>query len=130
MRSAAHALSWLTLALGCAGFGASAGGPVRTEAAAPAPAGQTEPQGEPYRFQAATRSPQAPEPAGDELGRACPARDAALDRTAAFLARRELDGHAALEAEDVALVLRAEGSPYVWPHAWMLSGASAAAEAR
>src|SRR5690349_8812290 len=73
---------------------------------------------EPYAWQPFTRSPQEPEDVARGVASACPARDAALERAASFAARRELDGKPALDAEDVALVLRAEGSPYVWPRIW------------
>src|SRR5690348_6068212 len=129
MRSAACALSCLGLALGCARGGVPAARPDPAGGNRDSRADQAAPQGEPYVFQAATRSPQAPAGAGDDFASVCPTRDAALDRAAGFLAQRELLGRAPLDAEDVTLVLRAEGSPYVWPHAWMLSGGRAHAEA-
>ena len=89
----------------------------------------TEEAGEPYPWQAFTRSPQKSDTAPGDLERACPERDAALERAAAFAARRELDGKPPLDAEDVTLVLRAEGAPYVWPRIWTLSGQSAGARA-
>lgn len=76
--------------------------------------------GEPYPWQSTTHSPQ-PAPPEDELGRACSTHDAALDRVAAFVARRETRGTPA-DAETVTDAMRAEGAPYVWPHIWLLSG--------
>jgi len=89
----------------------------------------TEAPGVPYRFQATTRSPQAPDPEVDDFARGCPRRDAALERAARYLAGRELDAGKSLDAEDVTLVLRAEGAPYVWPHVWTLTGSVAQGEA-
>jgi hypothetical protein len=88
-----------------------------------------EESGEPYPWQAFTRSPQKSDLPPGDVDRACPERDAALERAAAFAARRELDGKPPLDAEDVTLVLRAEGAPYVWPRIWTLSGQLAGARA-
>jgi uncharacterized protein YkwD len=79
-------------------------------------------QGEPYPWQAATRSPQTASAPHDELAAVCAEHDAALDRVAAFVARRELAGGAPPEAENVTDAMRAEGAPYVWPHLWVLAG--------
>jgi len=78
--------------------------------------------GEPYAWQAATRSPQPAPPPRDELARACTKHDAALDRVAAFVAERERTSGAAADADLVTDAMRAEGAPYVWPHVWVLSG--------
>jgi uncharacterized protein YkwD len=122
----AGAAWWLSLVLGCTRSGGPAENP-GAGAGAPRAGGtdDTTAHGEPYAFQADTRSPQPAAEAGDDFARACPRRDAALERAARFLAERELAGRAALDAEDIALVLRAEGAPYVWPHAWSLSGGRA-----
>ncbi|HWP07906.1 MAG TPA: CAP domain-containing protein [Polyangiaceae bacterium] len=85
--------------------------------------------GEPYTWQPLTRSPQPSDEPPSAVGRACPARDGALERAAAFIAARELRGKPALDAEDVTLVLRAEGAPYVWPRIWTLAGHAAGAQA-
>jgi uncharacterized protein YkwD len=129
MSRLARAAWWLSLALGCTRGGAPAQSP---DGVAAPRAGSTEEaaRGEPYAFQATTRSPQPPDPAADDFTKACPRRDAALERAARFLAARELAGRTPLDAEDVALVLRAEGAPYVWPHAWTLSGGHASASAK
>lgn len=87
------------------------------------PTATSSPRGEPYSWQAATRSPQPATPETGSLASACPAHDAALDRAARFIAARELDGSVATDAEDVTYVMRAEGAPYVWPHLWVLAGA-------
>jgi uncharacterized protein YkwD len=128
-RSAAPAACLACLAcLACGGAPQREPSPAAptTRGAASAPA---EDGGEPYPFQAFTRSPQTSELPPSDVARACPERDAALERAAAFAARRELEGKPALDAEDVTLVLRAEGAPYVWPRIWTLSGQLAGAHA-
>ncbi len=130
MSGHARAAWWLSLVLGCTRSGAPAESP--GAGAALRQTGGTDDtaaHGEPYSFQADTRSPQPAATSGDGFAGACPRRDAALERAAHFMAERELAGHAALAAEDIALVLRAEGAPYVWPHAWSLSGGRAGASA-
>lgn len=93
------------------------------------PADDATPRGEPYVWQVATESPRPAAPAGGDLAAACPMHDVALDRTAHFIATRELAGGVATDAEDVTHVMRAEGAPYVWPHLWVLSGARVGEEA-
>jgi uncharacterized protein YkwD len=87
------------------------------------------PAGEPYVWQAATRSPQRATPAPDDLSAACPAHDAALDRAARFIATRELSARVSTDAEEVTYVMRAEGAPYVRPRLWVLAGQRAGDEA-
>jgi len=118
----------LLLALACSSS------PRRDASTAAAPArpatttdGPTE-GGEPYTWQPLTRSPQPSEGPANEVARACPERDRALERAASFIAERELRGKPTLDAEDVTLVLRAEGAPYVWPRIWTLSGHAAATQ--
>ncbi len=62
-----------------------------------------------------------PEPV---LGTTCSQADAALTRSAAVLARALDAGGPALTASRVERALRDQGAPYVWPHAWSLSGAN------
>ncbi|HEV8549067.1 MAG TPA: CAP domain-containing protein [Polyangiaceae bacterium] len=117
----------LALALaGCAGSTPappSAGGAQTHHAVHAAPGAAAE--GEPYAWQPSTRSPQTNAPEG-ALAARCSHPDAALERVAAYIAARGLRGIPALDAEDVSLVLRAEGAPYVWPRTWTLSGEHAA----
>jgi len=116
----ARAALCLALGFGCA---CNAGVPQRSTVTPPGePDGGAEPAGEPYVWQPATRSPQPPEPAGDDLARACERHDRALDRVAALVARRELSGPRSLDVDEITEALRAEGGPYVWPHVWTLSG--------
>jgi uncharacterized protein YkwD len=91
-------------------------------AASTAPDDAPAPQGEPYVWQSATRSPQPATFGIGTLAAACPQHDAALDRAARFVATHEAQGQASLDAEEVTYVMRAEGAPYVWPHLWVLSG--------
>lgn len=117
----------LALSLAC-------GGVPQREATQPAPASHAANTGageggEPYPWQAFTRSPQKSEAGTEGIAAACPERDAALERAAAYAAKRELDGKPALDAEDVTLVLRAEGAPYVWPRIWTLAGQRAGGQA-
>ena len=119
----------LTAALGCGGPGTPPGSPHATENRTPSTPAEPEAGGEPYAWQPFTRSPQRAGAPQNELERACPERDLALERAARFVAARELAGKPSLDAEDVTLVLRAEGAPYVWPHVWSLAGTHAAAQA-
>jgi uncharacterized protein YkwD len=124
LHGASGAALWLALACGSPPRDPSAAvAPARQAASAPAEGG------EPYTWQPLTRSPQRSEAPPSTLSRACPERDQALERAAAFIAGRELRGKPALDAEDVTLVLRAEGAPYVWPRIWTLAGQNAGAEA-
>src|SRR5688500_18819095 len=110
MSRLARAAWWLSLALGCTRGGAPAESPEKGVSAPRAGSTEEAASGEPYAFQATTRSPQPPDPGADDFTKACPRRDAALERAARFLAERELAGRTPLDAEDVALVLRAEGA--------------------
>jgi uncharacterized protein YkwD len=75
---------------------------------------------DPLVWQAATTSPE-PGAAADRLP-FCGEPDAALARVAARLARRQSRGDPAPEGLELSFLLRAEGEPHVWPHAWTLSG--------
>lgn len=109
MRKSGRAAPWLALAVGC---GCTPPPPAHAPNAGPgAPVNAPAAHGEPYAFHATTVSPQPAAPAPNSLAHACPERDAALDRAAAFAAERELGGRGALDAEDVTGVLRAEGAP-------------------
>jgi uncharacterized protein YkwD len=118
----------LGVVAGCGTGVSPAASPHEAKAATPATA-SADTGGEPYVWQASTRSPQRAGPAQGELESACTERDAALERAAGFVADRELAGKPSLDAEDVTLVLRAEGAPYVWPHVWSLAGAHAGTKA-
>jgi len=115
----------------CSGPATPASSPRANPAHAPPAPSSTETQatGEPHPWQPVTRSPQHAGAPQNELESACTARDAALERAARFVAERELAGKPPLDAEDVTLVLRAEGAPYVWPHIWSLAGTQAGAKA-
>lgn len=52
----------------------------------------------------------------------CRVGDAALARVAERFARRRSEGRAALDVSEISFALRAEGSPYMWPHTWTLEG--------
>jgi uncharacterized protein YkwD len=84
-----------------------------TEASADAPG--------PYVWQLETRSPRPAQPPSAELGARCQRGDAALERVAAMVAERELEG-APIDLPELGFALRAEGSPYVWPELYTLSG--------
>ncbi|HEX5098908.1 MAG TPA: hypothetical protein VFV94_05385, partial [Polyangiaceae bacterium] len=126
LRCASGAALGLLLACGTPPRDPSAAAPTARPAAS---AGVSTEGGEPYTWQPLTRSPQPGEDPPTKVGRACPARDGALERAAAFIAERELRGLPSLDAEDVTLVLRAEGAPYVWPRIWTLAGKAAGAQA-
>jgi len=98
--------------------------------AAPTPMGASAPELDrakgitlpPTSSEPATQSPQ-PEPAPErDLASACPFFDAALGRVARSLAEAWSDENPATDASEVERLLRAEGGPYVWPHAWTLAG--------
>jgi uncharacterized protein YkwD len=55
--------------------------------------------------------------------------DESLERVAALVAERELRG-SPVELSELGFALRAEGSPYVWPRLYTLSGARGLPEAR
>ena len=119
----ARAAARLALGFGCA---CNAGVPQRSTAAPTGePDSTAEPPGEPYPWQARTRSPQPPEPANDALAQACAKHDRALDRVAALVASRDLSGRPPLDVDEITDALRAEGAPYVWPHVWTLTGGPA-----
>jgi uncharacterized protein YkwD len=104
----------------CARRPASFGHGPKTEAAAEAPG--------PYVWQPETRSPRPAEPPSADLGAHCRKGDAALERVAALVAERELQG-SPVELPELGFALRAEGSPYVWPRLYTLSGARGLPEA-
>lgn len=86
---------------------------------------KTEPEAEapgPYVWQPEIRSPRPAEPPSGDLGARCRKGDAALARVAALVATRELQG-SPVELPEITFALRAEGSPYVWPHLYTVSGA-------
>ena len=124
------ATAGLAAVLGCGGVGTPAGSPrVSENRLQVTPTTESEAPAEPYTWQPSTRSPQRAAAPRNDLESACPERDAAIERAARFVAERELAGKPSLDAEDVTLVLRAEGAPYVWPHVWSLAGTQAAAKA-
>ncbi len=57
----------------------------------------------------------------------CAAGDAALSRVAERVARRRAEGLAQLDVSELGFALRAEGSPYMWPHTWTYDGTGTAA---
>jgi hypothetical protein len=74
-----------------------------------------------------TESPRAVEaPTAEEtrLGAACGTLDARLVRVAHGLAERRAHGLPTLDHADLAVALRAQGEPHVWPRAWVSSGRS------
>jgi hypothetical protein len=71
-------------------------------------------------WQPATSSPE-PGAVADRLS-FCGESDGALARVAARLARRQARGDPAPEGLELSFLLRAEGEPHVWPHAWTLTG--------
>lgn len=77
---------------------------------------------ETWTFPSETRSPSPRAEAGDTAY--CGEGDVALDRVATRLARREAEGAAPYDTEQLSFALRAEGEPHVWPHSWTLSGSS------
>lgn len=77
---------------------------------------------DPLVWQLATSSPQ-PGTTNDRLS-FCGVADLALARVAARLARREALGGSPPDGLELSFLLRAEGEPHTWPHAWTLSGAS------
>jgi uncharacterized protein YkwD len=83
-----------------------------------------------FGWQATTESPREPgaEPFDAELAERCGLRDGALDAVADWLARSETPGPPDVAA--IAYQLRKQGSPYVWPRAWTLTGAGALEIAR
>jgi uncharacterized protein YkwD len=83
----------------------------------------------PYVWQPETRSPRPAEPPSAELGARCRSGDAALERVAALVAERELAG-APIDLPELSFALRAEGSPYVWPELYTISGAPGLPEAQ
>jgi uncharacterized protein YkwD len=105
----------------CAGRSAPFGHGPKTEPAAEAPG--------PYTWQPETRSPRPAEPPSADLGAHCQRGDAAVERVAALVAERELRG-SPVELSELGFALRAEGSPYVWPRLYTLSGARGLPEAR
>lgn len=85
----------------------------------------------PFTWPAHTFSPRPPAAPSSELEplqALCAGSDAALESVAARLARRRLLGGASLDVAEITFALRAEGSPYVWPRAWMLEGPDAVSE--
>jgi hypothetical protein len=62
--------------------------------------------------------PSAPSTAEREFSAYCPAIDAALAEVALAIAA----GQIGTDSRDVVNALRHAGAPYVWPHAWSLSG--------
>jgi uncharacterized protein YkwD len=73
-----------------------------------------------------TRSPRTATP--DAELPFCGEADAALARVADRVARREALGLPQRDAAELAFTLRAEGGPYVWPHAWTLSATAPSPE--
>ncbi len=115
-------------ALSCAG--PSARTPARETTSEKAPRHRTvDPTA--FGWQASTESPRAPsaEPFDAELAELCGRREGALDAVADWLARSE-HPEVAPDVAAIAYQLRKQGSPYVWPRAWTLSGPGAIEIAR
>jgi len=101
--------------------------PPADTAASQAPGTPEESPGEPLVWKPVTSSPRgggASDPNDRELLAACPAGDDALGAAALRVARRQARGLPALDMGEVSFALRAEGSPYVWPRAWTIEGAT------
>ena len=84
-------------------------------------------------FATVTQSPQpANEPRDDlqerQLSAACGEADAALLAVAAQLIERRSVGNDELEVDTLSYSLRAAGSPYVWPRAWLFNGSEGEVE--
>ncbi len=77
----------------------------------------------PLVWSASFRSPADPARGeADPLTASCGRADVALARAAARNAGRQLRGEPPLAPDELAYVLRAAGSPHVWPRAWSLEG--------
>jgi uncharacterized protein YkwD len=77
----------------------------------------------PLVWSASFRSPADPDGGAiDPLTASCGRADLALVRAAARNAGRQLRGEPPLGPDELAYVLRAAGSPHVWPRAWSLEG--------
>lgn len=120
--AAALRLALLFSLAGCAGRPLPAERGPKTETA------EVEEAAGPYGWQPETRSPRPAEPPSADLGARCGKGDVALARVAALVAVRELAG-APVELPELSFALRAEGSPYVWPRLYTLSGARGLPEA-
>lgn len=73
----------------------------------------------------ASRSPEPPSSVSaqdDALYRRCGRADLALMRVASAIVDRRLDGVEPPTPRELALLLRAEGVPQVWPRAWAVTG--------
>lgn len=117
------ALCAVLLSIACAGSRTAPEGAPRAtsgKSAAPLPSAAPGPS---YDFQPYARSPQAA-PAPPLACRG----DLALEVVASNLAERHLERDLP-DASEIALALRAAGSPYVWPRVWALRGDGAEREA-
>jgi uncharacterized protein YkwD len=114
------------LALGC-GLGCSATSHLSPQSATrtqatPAFASDA---GEVFSFPAVTQSPLTVAEIPAALApffEQCRRSDAALSRVAERFARRQAEGNTPVDTSELTFALRAEGAPYVWPHAWTLEG--------
>lgn len=90
-----------------------------------------EPSGDNAAFAASTQSPQPYRPADDveadaaqeQLATACGAIDRALLEVAEQLVERQAASASELDVDTISYALRAAGAPYVWPRAWVFTGA-------
>jgi len=83
-----------------------------------------------FVFPEATQSPLPEQEAPSVLApffAECASGDAALSRVAERVARRRSQGLAQLDVSELGFALRAEGSPYMWPHTWTYDGTGSAA---
>jgi uncharacterized protein YkwD len=93
--------------------------------AASRPAPELDPAEERFAWKSSTFSPRpggAFDPRDQTLLETCRAGDEALAAAASRIADRKTRSLSALDMSQVTFALRAEGSPYVWPRAWMLEG--------
>jgi uncharacterized protein YkwD len=83
-----------------------------------------------FTFPEQTESPLPPQEVPSALApffAECAGGDAALARVAERVARRRSQGLAQLDVSELGFALRAEGSPYMWPHSWTYDGTGSAA---
>jgi uncharacterized protein YkwD len=86
---------------------------------------ELDPAEERFAWKSSTFSPRpggAFDPRDRALLERCATGDAALAAAAARIADRKSRSLSTLDMSQVTFALRAEGSPYVWPRAWMLEG--------
>jgi len=118
----------LLCGIGCAGPGASP-----PAAAAAQGAAQQSESSLNSEFAGTTESPQLPSAQGTDpdtraLAAACGEVDSALMHVAARLAEQQTDATGELDTDALGFALRAAGSPYVWPRAWLFNGSEGEVE--